>query len=144
MSLYETILADLKQAMKERNAEKLSTLRMLKAGFLELEKSGSVDELTDEHVITVLKQQAKKRKESIQSFQDAGRDELAENEMNELAIIETYLPEQMSEDDIRVVVQGVIDQVGSDNFGAVMGASMKQLNGQADGDMVRKVVESLL
>jgi len=90
---------------------------------------------------------AKQRKESIEQFEDGGRDDLVENEKNELKIIEAYLPEMMSEDEIREVVKEKIDQLGASgmqDMGKVMGSLMGQLKGKADGSIVSKVVKEEL
>ncbi len=147
MSLHERLLADLVQAMKEKNAQKLAVLRMVKAALVLVVKEkpkGSSEVLSDEDVVAVLKREAKKRKESAQAFAAGNRQDLSDNEHAELAIIETYLPAQMSEDAIRQVVQSVIAEKGKSNFGAVMGAVMQKLQSQADGAVVRNVVNQCM
>lgn len=145
MSLYEQVISDLTEAMRNKDAEKLSALRMVKAALLNVMKEGKgKDNLTDEQVIAVLNKEAKKRKESAQAYRDARRVELAEKEEKELVMIKTYLPEQLSDDGIRSVVKQVIEELGTDNFGAVMGATMKKLQGQADGKIVKQIVQESL
>lgn len=149
MSHIEKIREDLKNAMRAKEADKLTTLRGLIAGFTnELVATGKTpqSEITDDIVMTVLKRQAKQRKDAIEQFVAGGRPELAENEANELKIIEAYLPQMMSEDEIRVVAESkktemnVTDKSG---MGQLMGAVMKELKDKADGSDVKKVVESL-
>ena len=143
MSLHNQLLADLVSAMKERNTERVDTLRMLKASLLLVAKDSGVEELSDDEFIKVLQKEAKKRKESITQFDAAGRTDLSDTEKAELVIIDEYLPEMMSDDDIRVVIQEIVDG-GTTDFGAVMGQAMSRLKGQADGNAVRSLVEQVL
>ena len=150
MTYAEQITADIKEAMKSKDAEKLTTLRGVKSGFTnELVASGKTpqDEVTDEMALTVLKRQAKQRKDAIQQFSDAGREELADNEKLELAIIEAYLPATMSQDEIRPIAEAKKETMGiSDKaqMGQLMGAIMAELKGkEVDGGDVKAVVESL-
>jgi uncharacterized protein YqeY len=147
MTLHDRILSELVQAMKEKNVQKLAVLRMVKAALLVAAKEKPKDageKLTDEEVVAILKREAKKRKESAEAFTAGDRVDLAENEQAELVIIQEYLPAQMSEADIRAVVEGVIAEKGTDNFGAVMGAAMEKLKGQADGGVVRSIVNQCM
>jgi hypothetical protein len=149
MSHIETIREDLKNAMRAKEAEKLTTLRGLLAGFTnELVASGQTpqSEITDEIVLTVLKKQAKQRKDAITQFTAGGRNDLVENETIELEILNAYLPATMSQDEIRVVAEakktelGVTDKAG---MGKLMGAIISELKDKADGGDVKVVVESL-
>lgn len=146
MSLHETILSDLLAAMKARDAERVSVLRLVKSSLLLALKEGSADVTTlpDNRVIDILKKEVKKRVESAEAFRAGGRPELADKEEREKKIIEAYLPAAMPEDEVKAVVQGVIDQLGRENFGAVMGAAMKELKGKADGGQVRALVNELM
>lgn len=146
MSLHEQILADMITAMKAKDAARLSVLRMLKSAFLLVQKEGGADATTlpDERVMEILKKEVKKRNESAEAFRNGNRPELAEKEEVEKKIIESYLPAPMSADEVKAVVLNVIEQHGKENFGAVMGAAMKELNGQADGQQVRAMVNELL
>lgn len=146
MSLHEQILADMITAMKAKDAARLSVLRMLKSAFLLAQKEGGADATTlpDERVMEILKKEVKKRNESAEAFRTGNRPELAEKEEAEKAIIESYLPAPMSADEVKAVVNRVIEQHGKENFGAVMGAAMKELKGQADGQQVRAMVNELL
>lgn len=133
-------------AMKQKEVERLNTLRMIKAALLNRQKesAGGSDELSDDAVIEVLQKEAKKRKESIAAFTDAGRNELAATEQSELAVIEGYLPAAMSPDEIRQIVEQVVASMDAPNFGAVMGATMKEVGSRADGNDVRAVVQEVL
>jgi len=152
MNYAEQITTDIKEAMKSKDADKLTTLRGIKSGFTnELVASGKTpqDEVTNEMALTVLKRQAKQRKDAMQQFSDAGRDELADNEKQELAVIETYLPATMSQDEIRPVAQAKKEELGITDkaqMGQLMGAIIGELKSQekeADGSDVKVVVESL-
>lgn len=132
-------------AMKQKETERLATLRMLKAALLNLAKeSGEEGDLSDETVIGALQKEAKKRKESISAFQEAGRDDLVAQEQAELDIIDTYLPEAMPVEEIQAIVKEVVDSMDNPNFGAVMGAAMQKVAGRADGNAVRAVVQETL
>ncbi len=146
MSLYATILADLTRAMKEQNAEKREVLRMVKTVCINtaIEKGEAVEKLDDAAVGQLLAKEAKKRRESIEQFRAGGRQDLAEKEQAELAILEQYLPEQMSPDEVRAVVEKIVAGSSTSEFGAVMGQAMGQLKGRADGAVVKKVVEEVL
>jgi uncharacterized protein YqeY len=150
MSLYDTILSDLKNAMKAKDKDRLRVLRSLKAALLEKEiseRKGGQAKLTDEQIVQVLTKAAKQRKESIEQFESAGRNDLVENEKVELAIIEEYLPEMMSADKVAELVDEVIAQVGASSpqdMGKVMGAIMPKVKGKADGSMVNKIVRQKL
>ena len=150
MSIKDKIFADIKEAMKAKETDKLRVLRSLKAKLLEKEiseRKGGEAELSDEQATEVLMKAAKQRKESIEQFEKGGRDDLAENEKKELEIIDAYLPEMMDEDEVRKVVQQKIEAVGAtgmQDMGKVMGPLMGQLKGKADGSLVSKVVKEEL
>lgn len=150
MSTYEQILADLKTAMKEKDQTKLNTLRSLKAKLLESEiseRKGGQASLSEEQVITVLMKAAKQRKESIDQYEKANRSDLVETEEKELAIIDKYLPKMMSVDEIKPIIEQIIEKTGASSIqdkGKVMGMAMGQLKGKAEGAEINKVVTSLL
>ena len=111
------------------------------------ERTGGEATLSDEQALQVLTKAAKQRKESIDQFQKGGREDLVENEEKELAIIEAYLPEMMSEDDVRAIVKGKITAMGASgpqDMGKVMGSLMGQLRGKADGSLISKLVKEEL
>ncbi|WP_103664279.1 GatB/YqeY domain-containing protein [Gracilimonas amylolytica] len=150
MSIQDKIISDIKEAMKAKDQDKLRVLRSLKAKLMEKEiseRKGGEAKLTDEQAVEVLMKAAKQRKESIDQFEDGGREDLAENEKRELKIIDAYLPEMMSEDEVRGVVKQKIEQLGASgmqDIGKVMGPLMGQLKGKADGSMVSRIVKEEL
>lgn len=150
MSLKKQILNDLKEAMKARQQDRLRVLRSLKASLEEKEislRKDGVAELTDEQAVEVLMKAAKQRKESIEQFEKGGRSDLAKTEKAELSIIEQYLPEMLSEAEVREVVQKKISELGAtgpQDMGKVMGPLMGMLKGKADGSLVSKVVKEEL
>jgi len=151
MDTLEQIRQDIKTAMKGRDAETLRVLRSLKAKLMEREiserKSGEEVALSEAQVAEVLMKAAKQRKESIEQFEQGGRPELAESEQRELAIIESYLPEMMSEEELRKLVKQRISELGATgpgDIGNVMGSLMGELQGRADGALVSKVVKQIL
>ena len=141
MGLQDQIDNDLKQALKGQKELELSVLRMVKTALKNAEIA-TKKTLTDDEALKVLSSQAKQRKDSIDQFQKAGRDDLVKKEEAELGIIQAYLPEQMSEEDIRKIVKEKIDEAGGDlNFGKIMGMVMGAVGQKADGQMVRKIVQ---
>lgn len=144
MAIQEQITADIKEAMKAGDSIKVTTLRglssVLKNKTIELQK----DSLADEEAISALSTEAKKRKESIKVFEDAGRAEMAESEKTELAIIEGYLPEQMSADETRAKVEAILSSQTFDNFGTAMQAVMADLKGKADAKLISEIVKEKL
>ena len=150
MSLYDTILSDLKVAMKAKDKDRLRVLRSLKAALLEKEiseRKGGQAKLSEEQIVQVLTKAAKQRKESIEQFEEAGRDDLADAEKKELEVINSYLPEMLSEDEIRDIAREKIEEMGAKNMsdmGQVMGAMMQALKGKAEGSLVSKVVKEEL
>ncbi len=147
MSLLDTINADLKNAMKRGDDAAKRALRSVKAAITRAEKDQGNRPLTDEEIIAVLRKQAKQRHDSIEAYRNAGREDLVAEEAAELAVIETYLPQLMSEEEIRELAQKVIDELGATSprdMGKVMGRLMPQLKGKADGRLVNQVVRNLL
>lgn len=147
-TLLETINANLKEAMKSGDPVRLGTLRMLAAAIhnREIEKHGKGG-LTAEDVDDIVQKEAKKRKESIQLFTQGGRADLAAAEAAELAILKVYLPEELSEDEVRKVVAATIAAVkpqGAKDFGKVMGVAMKELKGRADSALVTALIKEAL
>ncbi len=150
MALKENIMADLKTAMKQKDKDRLRVLRSLKAKLLEKEiseRQGGEGELSDEQAIEVLMKAAKQRKESIEQFEEGDRTDLAEKEREELAIIDSYLPEMLTEDEIRDITRQKIDALGAEDMsdmGRVMGVMMQELKGKAEGSKVNKIVKEEL
>jgi len=147
MSLKNQINDDLKNAMKSGDKIRLETIRSLRALILEFEKSGAGREMTPEDELKILTTSAKKRKESIEQFTNAGRAELAEKESAELKIIEEYLPKQLSVEEIFEEIKKIAAEVGAkakEDFPKVMPAAAKALKGKADGKVIKELVEKLL
>lgn len=149
MSLHQDIKASLKDAMKAKEVVKLRVIRhIMTAATNELVSSGKTpqDFLDDEQVLAVIKRLAKQRKESITQYEAANRPELAEPEKEELIVLETYLPQMMSQDEIRPIAEAKKAELAIDDkskMGMLVGATMKELAGKADGGDVKTVVESL-
>ena len=146
MSLSGKIEKDIKESLKSGDKNRVSILRMVKSDVKnkEIEKG---DTLTDEDIQAVLRSFSKRARESIEQFSGAGRDELAEKEKAELAVIQEYLPRQLGEEDIRKAVRDVIDETGAagvKDMGRVMKAVMSKLKGQADGRLVNNLVKETL
>jgi len=149
MGLKEKISDDLKAAMKSGDKIRLETLRSIRAAMMEkeIEKRGSGSGMSPEDEVGVLTSAAKKRKESIEVFQKGGRADLVEQEGKELAIIQEYLPRQMSAEEVEAIVRGVASELGAASaadFGRVMPAVMKQLKGKADGKLIQEIVKKIL
>ncbi|MGL5832067.1 MAG: GatB/YqeY domain-containing protein [Waterburya sp.] len=150
MSLKEQIGEDIKTAMKAKDTLRLQTVRGIKKAILDKEvelRPQGQDSLTPEQEIELLSQQAKQRRDSIEQFANAGRDDLAAKESQELAIIETYLPEQVSDEEVAKIIDELIASSGATtmkDLGKVMGPAMKQLKGKADGKKIQELVKSRL
>ncbi len=147
--LKDKVQEDLKQAMLSHEEEKLSTIRMLKSAlqYFEIQKGGAGYSATDEDVIEVVGREIKKRKESIEMFEKGGRQELADKEKKELEVLNEYLPEQLSEDDVRKLVDDAISQTAAttmQDMGKVMGILSSQIKGKADGSFVSTIVREKL
>lgn len=146
MNLSERLNEDMKQAMKSQDKFKLSTIRMVRATIKNLE----IDlkrTLNDNEVLDILSREIKQRKDALQEFEKAGRDDLAESVKAEVEIIAEYLPEQLSEEEIKVIVQQTIQETGASSkaeIGKVMSALMPKVKGLADGKLVNQVVQQLL
>ncbi len=135
-----------KLSMRERNKDKTSTLRMA-VSELKKEEIDTRTEITDETSIRILQRMIKQRKESMSQFNDAGREELAEKEALEISILEEFMPQQMEEDEIRIIVSKVIETSGATNpqdIGKVMGMLKSEFQGNADMGLVSKIVKESL
>ena len=149
MTLHETIKSSLKDALKAREEVRLRTIRSMIAAFTnEAVATGGTPQtiLTDEQALAVIKRLAKQRKESIVQYEAANRPELALPEKAELIELETYLPQLMSQDEIRPIAEAKKAELGVEDkskLGQLVGAVMKELAGKADGGDVKVVVESL-
>lgn len=147
MSLKDQIVADLTAAMKGRDAARTSTLRMLKAAIVnrQIEKGGELD---DEELTKLLRSQVKQRRDSVDQYRKAGRQELVEKETNEIAVIESYLPQAASPEEIEQAVAAAVAETGATSMkemGAVMKATMARLAGKnPDGRLVSETVKKKL
>lgn len=150
MSLKERIDQELKESLKSGDKIRLNAIRSIRAGFLEKEVSirvGGKGVLTEEQELEVLVSLAKKRRDSIEQFTQGNRPDLAENEMNELKVIEEFLPAPVSDEEITEIIREIVARTGASSMkemGKVMGEAMKALKGKADGTKVQLVVKSLL
>ena len=140
---------ELKQSMLAREELKTSVLRMLLSAinYYEIQKGGAGYQASDEDVLAVMQKEAKQRRDSIEQFKNAGRQELVDKETKELEILQKYLPQQMGEDEIREIVKQTIAQTGAAtiaDMGKLMGALMPKTKGKADGGLVSKIVKEEL
>ncbi|MEH6941204.1 GatB/YqeY domain-containing protein [Bacillus sp. JJ722] len=147
MSLLERLNIDMKQAMKNKEKDKLSVIRMVKSSLQnEAIKLGN-SELTEAEELTVLSRELKQRKDSLQEFSNAGREDLVEKIQTEIKYVEAYMPQQLSEAEVSEIVKETIQSVGATSkadMGKVMGALMPKVKGKADGSLVNKLVQQHL
>lgn len=137
----------MKSAMKSGDKERLETVRSIRASILEFEKSGIDRDMTEEDGLDILNKLAKKRRDSIDMYKKAGREELANKEENELTIITEYLPKQMSREEIEDLVDSVLDANSFNqpsDMGKAMGKLMPMTKGKADGNMIKEIVKDRL
>ncbi|RYZ55676.1 MAG: GatB/YqeY domain-containing protein [Sphingobacteriales bacterium] len=148
MSLETTMMEQLKQAMRDKNDAALRTLRAIKAAILvEKTASGAKDELTEADEMKILQKLSKQRKDSLDIFRAQNREDLAVKEEEEIAVIEQFLPKQLSQEDLDARIKDIITSVGASSaadMGKVMGAASKQLAGQADGRLISETVKRML
>jgi len=146
MSMYDTLMNDMKAAMKAHAMAEVNTIRGVIAKVKDLTVNAG-KEMTDEAVLSVIAKGVKQREESIAQFESAGRAELAEGEKAEMAVLKKYLPEQLSEEKVAEVVKAVIAETGAaskKDMGRVMKEVMARVQGQADGKLVSKLVGAAL
>lgn len=144
--LMQSFNEEIKNAMRAKDEVKLGVLRMVKTAMNNAAIAKSKNELDDAEELDVVQKQAKQRRESIDSFEKGGRTELAAKEKLELAVLEAYLPKQMSDDEIKAVCQSVIAKVGAKSatdMGSIMKELMPLVKGKADGGRVQNVLKSL-
>ncbi|MBE6020773.1 MAG: GatB/YqeY domain-containing protein [Firmicutes bacterium] len=147
MSLKERLSADFKEALKTKNEIKKNVVNMARAAVKQYEVDHR-EELDDAGIIDILTKQVKMRKDALADFEKAGRTDLLEVYKAEIEVLQTYLPAQMTEDEVRAVVVKIMEEQGitaeKKNMGAVMKAVMPQVKGKADGGVVKKVVDSIM
>jgi len=149
MTLQERVDSDLKEAMRAKDATKLAVLRMLKSAlkYAVIAKSGVEAELSDAEAAQVIRKQAKQRQDSIESFEKGGRADLADKEKEELAILNTYLPQAMSADELAKIVRETITEIDARSkaqMGAVMKVLQAKIGGRADGKTLSAEVQKQL
>lgn len=146
MTLVEKLQNDVKEALKEGAVFRLGTLRMVVSAIhnFEIEKrSRNTDNLTDEEVINILRKEAKKRKEAAEIYGNANRNDLKEKEVNELEIIQSYLPTELSDEEIENIINKMLVS-GEKEFGKIMKGVMGEVRGRAQGDRVSKLIKKNL
>ena len=148
MELEKQIQADMVAAMKAKETVRLASLRAIKAAILLAKTAeGGTGEVSDQDIVKLIQKLVKQRKESAQQYNDAGRPELAENEMAEATAMEVYLPKQLSEAEVEAELMKIIAEVGASkpsDMGKVMGVATKRLAGLADGRVISTLVKKLL
>ena len=148
MNLFDQVSEDIKKAMLARDKVRLETLRNIKKVFLEAKTApGANDELTDADAMKILQKLAKQGKESAATYVQQGRQDLADDELAQVAVIEQYLPKPMTEEEIEAVVKAIIAETGATSIkemGKVMGAASKQMAGKAEGGQISAIVKRLL
>ena len=145
MALKKQLLTDLKAAMKAKDKVRKSTITLIRAAILQEDKQ--IDNLEDSDIEAIISKQYKQRKDSLKEFEKAGRDDLIEQTKAEMAIIEDYLPKQLSQEEIGAIVEDTIQEIGAESMkdmGKVMKAIMPKVKGKADGKVVNQIVREKL
>ena len=146
MSIKDTLTNDMKEAMKAKEKDRLAVIRMVRGAIKQIEID-SKKELDDEAVIGVISKEVKMRKDSVEEFKKGGREDLVAKTEAEIAVLMPYLPQQLSEDEIRSLVQAAVEQVGASSpkdMGKVIGVLMPKVKGRADGKLVNTIVKEAL
>lgn len=146
MNLNDRLNEDMKQAMRSQDKFRLSVIRMVRSSIknIEIDQRKTLD---DQEVLNVLNREIKQRRDSLQEFEKAGRQDLVDQLKQELHILAEYMPKQLSEDEVKAIVQQTIQEVGASSkadMGKVMGALMPKVKGLADGKLVNQIVQQLL
>jgi len=147
MSILKETMQAMKDAMRAKDAETLAAIRAIRAAITNEQIELGVEELDEKDSIRVLQRLAKQRKDSAAIYKEQDRTDLVETELAQLKVIESYLPEQLSEDEVRKIVQEIIDELGAEgmkDMGRVMGAANERLAGQADGKTIASITKSIL
>jgi len=147
MNLEQKVMQALKEAMKEKNRDKMDALRAIKSAILLEKTKGGSKELTEADELKLLQKLVKQRKESAEIYLQQNRKDLADTELNQIKVIEQFLPEQMSEEEIEAEVRKIIEQTGASSMrdmGKVMGMASKAMAGRADGKTISGIVRKLL
>ena len=144
--MKKKLLEDLKEAMKEKNEIKKNAIQMVRAGILQIEKDKGI-ELTDEQIIELISKEVKKRKDSIADYEKGGREDLVNQINEEISYLEKYLPKQLTEEEITVIVKQIIAELGATtmkDMGKLMKAAKEKMGVTADGKTINKVVKENL
>lgn len=144
--LKEKLLEDLKESMKEKNVTRKNVVQMVRAAVLQVEKDKQI-EVTDEQIVEIIAKEAKKRKDSIADYEKSGRQDLLDQINEEISILEEYLPEQLSVEEIEVKVKEIIQEIGASSIkdmGMVMKTAKEKLGASADGKTINEVAKKLL
>ena len=148
MSLEAKVMTAMKEAMKAKDTNALTSLRAIKSAILLAQtESGAKEELTEDQELKLLQKQVKQRKDSAAIFTEQGRDDLAQPELDQAKVIAQFLPEQMSEEEIKKIIVDIIAKTGANgmkDMGKVMGMASSQLSGKADGKTISTIVKSKL
>lgn len=147
MSLLEQLNEDMKQAMRAKDKEKLSVIRMVKASLQNEKINLGVEALQEDDELTILSRELKQRNDSLKEFKDAGREDLVEKIEKEIEILQAYMPKQLTEEEMEEIVKETISAVNATSkkeFGKVMGAVMPKVKGKADGAFMQKLVQKHL
>ena len=146
MTLKETFMEEMKNAMKEKDTMKKNVVTMVRSAIKQYEVDNRV-ELDDEGVLEIIIKEVKKRKDSLPEYEKSGRDDLIKNLTEEINYLSKYLPEQMSEEEVREVIKATIEEVGATSvkdMGKVMGSVISKTKGRADGKVINTIVKELL
>ena len=146
MALEDRLRSDLRDAMRARDSHRKSALRMILTG-IQLAEVETGQDLEDEDIVVLIRKEVKRREEALDMMREAGRDDLVEDEVTEVEILQAYLPEEMSEEEIRALAWDVIEDVGAESpadLGVVMGTLMPRVRGKAEGRIVNRIVRELL
>lgn len=148
MTLEQQIQKDIMEAMKAKDSVRLNAVRSIKSGILLAKTSeGGSKELADQDIVKIIQKLSKQRKEAAEQYVAAGRQELADNELAEASVLDTYLPKQLSEAEVETRLRDIISEVGASapsDMGKVMGIATKRLAGVAEGKMISSIVKKLL
>jgi len=147
MSIQKEVMEQLKSAMKSKDKVALESLRALKSAFLLVNTSGASAELSETDELKIVQKLVKQRKDSAAIFSEQGRDDLADPEIAQAKILEQFLPNQLSKEELKKAIEEIVEQTGASSMrdmGKVMGIASKQLGGEADGKAISMVVKELL
>jgi uncharacterized protein YqeY len=147
MNLEEKVMAELKEAMKAKDTVALDSIRAIKSAILLAKTDGTGKPIDEAREIQILQKLVKSRRESLEIYEKQGRTDLAATEKSQIAVIEKFLPAQMSPEEVEVVLKGILAEVGATSpkdMGKVMGAANQKLAGKADGRMISEIVKKLL